>query len=167
MWQLKKKISLLNGTRYRNWHKMCPVMCVLFTLYEIMWRKNLSWHDLEWVVLFVCLLRSLWAGLASPSFPWHSEKDLGTLRCDRKNQLGTRLLRGADPSQARMCHSFLPGCLRTTLSQQSLEVSPYCLVLKKIAVTSAQGKYRNAGIIRWPAPLPLLKWINTSPYLVI
>lgn len=113
---------------------MCLVMCVLFTLYEIMWRKNLSWHDLEWVVLFVCLLRSLWAGLASPSFPWHSEEDMGTLRCDRKKQLGTRLLRDADPSQARMCHSFLPGCLRTTLSQQRLEVSPYCLVLKKIVL---------------------------------
>lgn len=66
MWQWKKK--LLCRTKYRNCYKRCPVIYVLFTLYEIVQGKNMCCHDLEWVVLLVCWspCRLVWPPHYSP-----------------------------------------------------------------------------------------------------
>lgn len=86
---------------------------------------------------FVCLSKSLQTGLATPFFPWFSEPDMRTLKCDRKKKkkLETGLL-SADPSQDRLGHSFLPGYLRTNLNQQRPEVNHCCSVLEKETVLS-------------------------------
>ena len=39
---------------------------------------------------FVCLSKSLQTGLATPFFPWFSEPDMRTLKCDRKKKKNIR-----------------------------------------------------------------------------
>ena len=126
---IEKKI-LLYRTKYRNCYKRYPVVCVLFTLYEIVQKKNVSCHDLEWVVLFVCW-SPCWQVWPPHSSPGSQSQIWALLNVTRKKTVETGLL-SADPSQDRLGHNFLPGHLRTNLNGQAKARSePWCSVLEK------------------------------------
>lgn len=81
---------------------------------------------------FVCLPKSLQTGLTTPFFPWFSEPDMSTLKCDRKKKKNGR-------DRAAECRPF-PGQIGPQLPPRLLKDQPESAKARSEPLLLSPGK---------------------------